>query len=142
MTYRIGEFSKLTGFSDYTLRFYEREGLITPKRNENNIRFYSEEDRIWMEFLTHMKNTSMSIQDMKRYTQLRKENKPENLQALMNILVEHRKKVQEQYQMFGKNLELLDAKISIYQEQLAAHQEKDLFDSYLEKVLSESTKEN
>lgn len=140
MEYRIGEFSKITGFSEHALRFYEKKGLISPSRNESNLRVYSEEDVIWMEFFTHMKNTGMSIEDMVRYTQLRKENVDNNLQELMNILVEHRKKVYDQYKLYEKNLKLLDKKISIYREQLDMKHGKELFDSYYEKVTHE--KEN
>ncbi|MDA3972759.1 MerR family transcriptional regulator [Enterococcus thailandicus] len=134
MEYRIGEFSKLTGFSEHTLRFYEKKGLISPRRNESNLRLYSEEDVIWMEFFSHMKNTGMSIEDLVRYTRLRKEHVEGNLQELMTILVEHRKKVFEQYKMYENNLQLLDKKIAIYQEQLERKHGKDLFESYYEKV--------
>ncbi|BCA85916.1 MerR family transcriptional regulator [Enterococcus saigonensis] len=134
MEYRIGEFSKLTGFSEHTLRFYEKKGLVSPRRNESNLRLYSEDDVIWMEFFSHMKNTGMSIEDLVRYTRLRKEHVEGNLQELMTILVEHRKKVFEQYKMYENNLQLLDKKIAIYQEQLERKHGKDLFDSYYEKV--------
>jgi len=36
MEYSIGEFSKLTNPGIHTLRYYEHEGLITPKRNASN----------------------------------------------------------------------------------------------------------
>ncbi|MFP7170385.1 MerR family DNA-binding transcriptional regulator [Terribacillus sp. 7520-G] len=51
MAYRIGELAKLTGLSEHTLRFYEKEGLLVPKRNSGNIRVYSEDDRLWTEFI-------------------------------------------------------------------------------------------
>ena len=34
MNYSIGEFSKLTNLSIDTLRYYEKEGLITPERKK------------------------------------------------------------------------------------------------------------
>ena len=36
MEYSIGEFSELTGLGIHTLRYYEQEGLIAPKRNSGN----------------------------------------------------------------------------------------------------------
>ncbi|MES9740432.1 MerR family transcriptional regulator, partial [Peribacillus frigoritolerans] len=54
--YRIGELSKLLGVSEHTLRYYEKEGLVVPLSKGKN-RIYSEEDREWLEFILHMKNT-------------------------------------------------------------------------------------
>ena len=41
--YVIGEFSAADIVMGYTLRLYEREGLITPKRSDGNTRLYDEE---------------------------------------------------------------------------------------------------
>jgi len=43
--YRIGSFKRLTGFSEATLRYYERLGLLSPSRDDgNDYRSYDEED--------------------------------------------------------------------------------------------------
>ena len=42
--YTISTAAKLLGSSVYTLRMYEREGLIIPFRKESNQRLYSEQD--------------------------------------------------------------------------------------------------
>ena len=34
LTYSIGEFSKIVGLSEHTLRFYEKEGLIKVNRDD------------------------------------------------------------------------------------------------------------
>lgn len=45
MNYNIKEFSQLLGLSVDTLRYYEKCGLISPKRNEvNKYREYNEKD--------------------------------------------------------------------------------------------------
>ena len=42
----IAEVEKLTGMSKQTIRFYEKEGLVSPKRNqENQYREYPGEPR-------------------------------------------------------------------------------------------------
>ncbi|MCB2729460.1 MerR family DNA-binding transcriptional regulator, partial [Listeria monocytogenes] len=51
MSFSIGEFSELVGIPSSPLRFYEKEGLITPDRNKNNLRTSSEEDANWLKFL-------------------------------------------------------------------------------------------
>jgi MerR family transcriptional regulator/heat shock protein HspR len=42
--YMISVVSEMLGIHQQTLRLYEREGFITPKRSEGNTRLYSDED--------------------------------------------------------------------------------------------------
>ena len=47
---KIKELETRTGIKKTNIRYYEREGLMTPHRNdENNYRDYSEEDKILLE---------------------------------------------------------------------------------------------
>lgn len=68
MAFSIGEFSELVGIPSSTLRFYEKEGLITPDRDKNNLRIYSEEDANWLKFLLHLKGAGLSVEELKQYT--------------------------------------------------------------------------
>ncbi len=69
--YRIGEFAKLVGLSTYTLRYYEDQGLIVAHRDDNDVRYYLEEDIRWVGFILHLKGTGMRLNDLKRYVRLR-----------------------------------------------------------------------
>lgn len=69
--YRIGDFAKLVGLSTYTLRYYEDQGLIVAQRDENGVRFYTEEDIRWGGFILHLKGTGMRLNELKRYVKLR-----------------------------------------------------------------------
>ena len=40
----IKEAESLTGITKQNIRFYEKKGLLTPQRNENKYREYSNED--------------------------------------------------------------------------------------------------
>ncbi|UUX34941.1 MerR family transcriptional regulator [Fundicoccus culcitae] len=130
MSYRIGELAEKVGMTIHGLRFYEKEGLIKPERQGNN-RVYSEEDYLWIKFLLHMKATGMSLHDMKRYTDLRKSANPP-LEELMAILTTHRQSVLEQIALYQANLEVIENKIKVYQEQIDENKGKDLFDSFKE----------
>ena len=48
---KIGAFAELTGISAYTLRYYEKKGLLFVKRDQNGCRNYLAEDREWVQFL-------------------------------------------------------------------------------------------
>ena len=68
---KIGAFAELTGISAYTLRYYEKKGLLFVKRDQNGCRNYLAEDREWVQFLCKLKATGMLLRDIKRYAQLR-----------------------------------------------------------------------
>ena len=50
--YVISVAARMVGIEAYTLRYYERLGLVEPERSSGNIRLYSEED---IERLRHIK---------------------------------------------------------------------------------------
>lgn len=131
MAYRIGELSKLIGLSEHTLRYYEKEGLVVPERDKNNIRSYSEHNKLWAEFILHMKETGMSLEDLKKYTQLW-ESGEEGTEEMIEILTDHREKVKHQLEIFKKNLDLLDTKIEFYQSSLEENKSAKLYDKFVD----------
>lgn len=42
--YLIGDIASITGLSRDTLRFYEKKGILTPKKKPNGYRYYTEDD--------------------------------------------------------------------------------------------------
>ncbi|MDD9781506.1 MerR family transcriptional regulator [Priestia megaterium] len=117
MTYSIGEFSKLVGLSGYTLRFYEKEGLIKVNRDENNVRIYSDENKLWIESLLHLKNTGMSLKDMKRFAMWGHMG-DKTMEERLDLLRNHRKKVVEDLEKLHQSLEHLDKKIDFYEKEV------------------------
>lgn len=102
----IGEFSKKTGISCSTLRYYEEKGLIHIQRDFGNRRIYDESDIEWVKFLQRLKTTGMSLKEMKSYSELRYQGDStisERLKILMNhaIYVNEQKTLWEEY---DKNL--------------------------------------
>ena len=70
----IQHVSEITGLSVYTLRYYERIGLIHPiERAENTHRRYTDADIGWIDFLNKLRAMGMSIQEMQTYAQLQRQ---------------------------------------------------------------------
>lgn len=91
----IGEISKATNISEYTLRYYEKKGLIRVKRDSVGRRIYEESDIEWVKFIQRLKDTGMLLKDIKKYSNLRyggDVTMPERL----SMLKKHRKYVLEQ----------------------------------------------
>ncbi|WP_028402322.1 MerR family transcriptional regulator [Ectobacillus panaciterrae] len=117
MTYSIGEFSKIVGLGEHTLRFYEKEGLIKVNRDENNVRIYSDENKLWIESLLHLKNTGMSLKDMKQFAMWGHMG-DETMEERLALLKNHRKKVVEELEKIRQSLEHLDKKINVYENEV------------------------
>lgn len=113
----IGEFSKLTGISCSALRYYEEKGLIRVGRDSGNRREYSEKDTDWIKFLQKLKNTGMSLGDMKKYSDLRYKGDSTTAERL-EILENHRIFVDSQIQKWKEYQKNLTDKIVLYKEKL------------------------
>jgi len=67
----IQEFSRITGVSSHTLRYYERAGLMPRvERNAGGHRRYGERHERWVGFLRHLRMAGMSIATVRRYVTL------------------------------------------------------------------------
>lgn len=64
----IGEVAKEVGLNIGAIRFYERKGLLEPAaRSEQNNRLYTEHELNWLAFIKCLRETGMSVEDIKRY---------------------------------------------------------------------------
>lgn len=113
----IGEFSRLTGISCSALRYYEEKGLIRVSRDGGNRRDYSEADTEWVKFLQRLKNTGMSLKDMKRYSDLRYKGDT-TIAERLELLEKHRLYVNGQLKRWLEYSENLNGKIKLYREKL------------------------
>lgn len=117
LDYSIGEFSKLTGLGIHTLRYYEQENLIIPKRNAANRRRYSDNDIKWIDFIKRLKDTGMPIKEIKQYAELRAMGES-SLCERMEMLVNHRKALNSQILLLKEHMTKLDDKIAFYQSEI------------------------
>ncbi|MCI8815021.1 MAG: MerR family transcriptional regulator [Lachnospiraceae bacterium] len=116
----IGEFSEITGISAYTLRYYEKKGLIRVGRNSAGRREYSADDIEWVKFIKRLKDTGMLLRDIKHYSDLRYEGDA-SIRERIELLIQHRKFVVKERDKWNGYLHNLDEKIGIYQKKIEAN---------------------
>ncbi|NNE61381.1 MAG: MerR family transcriptional regulator [Woeseia sp.] len=69
----VGGVIKATGLSRETLRFYEREGLLKPRRKAGNgYRVYTANDLERLEFIFRTKKAGFTIREIRELLDLRK----------------------------------------------------------------------
>ncbi|CAM2746408.1 MerR family transcriptional regulator [Fructilactobacillus fructivorans] len=115
--YSIGEFSKVVGLTSYTLRYYEREGLIIPNRDKNGRRYYTEQDISWIGFLLHLKGTGMSMNEIEEYIKLRAQG-DSTIEQRKDLLKRVRKNSLSQIDEMKMHLKVLSHKIDWYEGKL------------------------
>jgi MerR family transcriptional regulator, aldehyde-responsive regulator len=115
-TYTIKEFSQKVNISPFTLRYYEKEGIMPPsKRLSNSHRVYTDSDMTWITLVSCLRSTGMSISDIKHYVDLVIRG-DETVQERKQIILEQKKKIEEQLEELQKHLELINKKINLYDE--------------------------
>ncbi|MBE7718869.1 MerR family transcriptional regulator [Lacrimispora indolis] len=117
MGYTIKQVSERTNLSAHVLRFYEKEGLLSHiNRSKSGIRNYSEDDLEWLGLICCLKNTGMSLKQIKEFMDLSAEG-GKTLKQRCDILIEHKKNVEDQIQEMNKHLEKVSHKIDHYTRQ-------------------------
>ncbi len=112
----ISEISERSGLSIHTLRYYEKEGLLTNiSRNESGRRVYSEVDLVWLAWIQRLKSTGMSLEDIKRFSDLRSKG-DSSIPDRKNMLIEHSKKLKSDIQRLQNELDIVEYKVEAYQE--------------------------
>lgn len=68
---KIGELAKSSGCSVQTIRYYEKEGLISaPSRSEGNFRLYDNDTLETLLFIKHCRSLDLTLKEIKQLIQL------------------------------------------------------------------------
>lgn len=114
MNYSIKQVSEKTNLKAHVLRYYEREGLLPyVSRSESGIRRYSEDDLEWLGLICCLKNTGMSIKQIKDFVALSVQG-GETLKQRCEMLVEHKKNVESQIAEMQRHLQKVTHKIEYF----------------------------
>ncbi len=125
MHYSIKQAARMTGLSEHTLRYYDKENILPYlERTQSGTRRFSDRDIEWIEFLNCLKKTGMSIENIKQYTDLCQQG-DETLAERLEIFKAQRLAIEEKIAELNESLQVVKAKISRYSEAYAAYQENN-----------------
>jgi len=112
----IKQFSELTGISAYTLRYYEKIGLLKHiSRNRSGHRVYTQKDADWLGFIIRLKATAMPLEDILTYASLRDAG-TDTLEERQQLLKVHRERLKAHIDAQQLHLTALDHKIQLYRD--------------------------
>lgn len=65
MEWTIKQIAMITGISKNSLRYYDKLGMVSPKRHENGYRYYDDNDLAALQYVTVMKYAQFTLSDIK-----------------------------------------------------------------------------
>lgn len=134
MDYSIKQISEKTNLKAHVLRYYEKEGLLPcVTRSKSGIRRYSEDDLEWIGLICCLKNTGMSIKQIKDFVELSTQGS-KTLKQRCTLLIEHKKNVELQIVEMQKHLQKVTHKIEHFSAQYEEYNSQNLEPAYSEEV--------
>ena len=113
--YTIKEVADKIDISEHTLRFWAKSGFFPfVKRNENNIRQFSENDLEWVKIVKCLRSVGTENKAIKRYIDLCIIG-DSTIKERYGIIQDTKKKALEQMEELKQQLALLDYKENFYQ---------------------------
>lgn len=117
MGYTVKEVSEQTNLKPHVLRYYEKEGLLPHiSRTKGGIRHYTDEDLEWLGLICCLKNTGMSIRQIRDFVNLSLQG-PKTLSKRCELLKRHQQDVAANIADLQRHLEIVTHKIAYFSSQ-------------------------
>lgn len=121
----IAEASKKLNLSAYTLRYYEKIGLIPEvSRTKSGIRNYTEKDLEHLQSVICFRNAGVSIETLIEYMKLYKKGNS-TMEARKQLLISQKEAIKKRLEDIQNTYETLSLKIDNH-EKLLVEREKEL----------------
>ncbi|MGL5898667.1 MAG: MerR family transcriptional regulator [Lactobacillaceae bacterium] len=117
-TYHIKEVSEMLGISSYTLRYYEKIGLLSfVKRDDNGVREFLPKDLVTIKTIECLKKTNLPLKDIKNYFKLVDQGL-DTAKERRELFVKQKQKVNKEIEELEKTLKMINYKLHYYDEVL------------------------
>lgn len=115
MEYSIKDMAEHMGVTAHTLRYYEKEGIIPfVDRDDQGNRVYKDHTIDWLGFIKCLRETGMSIKDLKHFATLSMSG-DHTIPERKEILYAHRKIMEKQLEDTITYLKKINWKIEYYE---------------------------
>ncbi len=126
IVYTVKQLSEKLNISTHTIRYYDDQGLFPDvRRDKHGTRLFSEENLEWINLVLCLRNTGMSVMDVKHYIELSKKGDT-TITERYNIILNQKKKAKADLKEMQKRLEILHHKENYYIEALAKKEQCNL----------------
>ncbi len=120
MSYTIGQIAERMHISTYALRYYDKEGLFPfVKRSKNGVRLFEESDLHFLEVIFCLKNTGMSIEEIRTFIKWAEEGDA-SLQKRYDLFLSRKEAVDRQIKQLEAYRNCIEDKCDYYEKALKA----------------------
>jgi len=135
MNYTIRQTAEITGLSADTLRYYEKEGVISPKRCENGYRYYDEYDISALKYIIVMKYAHFSLSEIKGMEELQTRARGTQCNEIAKrILGAKANELRQVIQNYQKTVTLFEEILQMIESADAYDQNKDQINGLIEHI--------
>ncbi|MBR2797091.1 MAG: MerR family transcriptional regulator [Clostridia bacterium] len=122
--YTIHEVCEKSGLTAHTLRYYEKEGLLSNvSRSQGGFRQYSDEDLEAVGLICCLKNTGMPLSDIARFMELTREG-DQTLRERCEMLKRHKEVVLGRMSEMERHLEKVTHKLDRFSSKLSEYEKR------------------
>jgi len=115
MAYSIGQVAEKTGLSSYTLRYYDKEGLMPfVHRGTGGRREFTENDMDFLGLISCLKETGMSLKEVREFVNMSMEGDV-TLEQRLAMFKKQKAEVIKQIAQSQRYLEKLDHKVKYFE---------------------------
>jgi DNA-binding transcriptional MerR regulator len=115
-TFTVKQLSEMLHISTHTIRFYDDQGLFPDvTRDIHGTRLFTEENLEWINLVLCLRNTGMSVADIKHYIDLCQEGES-SVQERYQIIMNQEKKAEADLKEMQKRLDILHMKQKCYED--------------------------
>lgn len=112
--YSMKEVKDLTGLSDHTLRYYEKDGILPEiRRQKNGHRRYKKQDLDWLDFVICLRATGMPLSTIRKYRELIEQG-DSTAGERKDLLLEQKESLLEEITTLQDSLKRINIKIDYY----------------------------
>lgn len=117
--YSIKEAAERCSLTAHTLRYYDKEGLLPfVERSEGGARKFKESDFNWISMINCLKNSGLSIREIRRYMELC-EKGDSSLPERLQLFEQQKNMVESQMKELQSTLKNLEYKVWYYTKAVA-----------------------
>ena len=114
MEFTIKQVAEKFNLTEYAIRYYEREGLLSSvKRDEHGIRIFDEKSMEAISLICCLRSTGMSIAKIKNYVDLSMEG-DSTLELRQQIILEQKISTEQKIDDMNKHLDMINKKLNYY----------------------------
>lgn len=96
-----------------TLRYYDKIGLICPKRGDNRYRYYTEEDITNLQYVEVMKFAGLSLKEMKQILWNKQECSGEHLTDTIGLLENKKREIEKKIEIYQYTQQLITSAVEM-----------------------------